>query len=527
MSPMTRRAFIVGGVLAGVGVGFAAGIPLAFSSTGARSTGAQLVSRAALPRRFSLPLRLPPVLKPIDTGDGVDRYTMTARQVGASILPGLTTQIFGFNGVFPGPTIESRRGREVAITHRNRLPVPMVVHLHGGHTPHDSDGYPTDYIYPQDLSYLRRHQSMQGMAHGMAMPAGDTTNGERVYRYPLEQRAAMLWYHDHRMDFTGPSVWRGLAGLHIVRDDEEDALGLPAGAHELPLVLTDRAFDADGSFLYPSADPSMTTIPGVTGDFVAGVLGDVMLVNGVPWPSATVERATYRLRFVNACNARRIRLRLDPAPGDGIVQIGTEGGLLAEPLKHDAFELAPAQRLDALVDFSAFRPGTRVTVYDDFGSGDMNAIMRFTVADATGPRFEAPASLSTIERLDPAAATVTRRFRFESAIGDHEGWIIGGAEFSPRTSAADPKLGDIEVWELFADFHHPVHLHLDPFQVVARGADGPGEFDAGWKDTIDLRAGEQAKIAVRFTDHVGRFVFHCHNLEHEDMGMMANFVTSA
>jgi spore coat protein A len=223
-----------------------------------------------------------------------------------------------------------------------------------------------------------------------------------------------------------------------------------------------------------------------------------------------------------------MRLRLDPSPHDGFVQIGTEGGLLAAPLQHDAFELAPAQRLDALDDFSRVPVGTLVTLYDDFADGDMHRVMRFRGGGAVGPRFTAPDTLSTIEKLDPGRAVVTRRFRFQRGSVDHrDGWIINEAPFSPTSVAARPKLGEIEIWELFADFHHPVHLHLDPFQVVGRGIYGPGPFDAGWKDTIDLRPGEQARIAVRFTDHVGRFVFHCHNLEHEDMAMMANFVTSA
>ncbi|QDZ15952.1 multicopper oxidase family protein [Humibacter ginsenosidimutans] len=522
MAAVSRRAFIAGGVA--VGVGLAVGIPFAVGASGATSTGQQLVSRARLPRPFTQRLVVPPTLTPVLTGD-VDRYEIVARTARARILPGLTTTIFGYNGIFPGPLIRSRSNHPIEVVYRNRLPVPIVTHLHGGHTPHDSDGYPTDYVYPEDMTYLRQHQEM---SHETPMPAGDTTNGTRTYRYPLRQRAAMLWYHDHRMDFTGPSVWFGLAGAHIVNDDEEDALGLPDGAREIPLVLTDRAFNDDGSLLYPAVDRTLTTTPGVTGGFVAGVLGDVMLVNGVPWPVADVERASYRIRMLNACNARRLRLRLDPPPTDGIVQIGTEGGLLDAPLTYDAFELAPAQRLDAVVDFSRFAPGTEVTLYNDFGDGGMKNVMRFRVNSTSGPRYTVPSALSSVERLDPASATVTRRFRFQRGTVDHRsGWIIGNSPFSPSEVSASPRLGDVEIWELFADFHHPVHIHLDPFQVISRGINGPGAFDAGWKDTIDLVPGEQARIAVRFRDHVGRFVFHCHNLEHEDMAMMANFVTHA
>ena len=523
MAGMSRRAVIAGGFA--VTVGAVVGVPLALGAGGQPSTGARLVSRARLPRPFTLPLRKPAVLTPSSVADGVERYTITARASTASILPGLRTPIFGYNGTFPGPLIESRRDHPVSVRHRNRLPIPTVVHLHGGHTPHHSDGYPTDYIYPEDLSYLQAHRSMSD--RGMPMEVGDTTQGEREYRYPMNQRAAMLWYHDHRMDFTGPSVWHGLAGLHIVRDEEEAALRLPSGRYELPLALTDRSFDSDGSFLYPCVDRSLVNTPGVSGDFVSGVLGDVMLVNGVPWPITDVARATYRLRILNACNARRLRLRITPAPGAGLVQIGTDGGLLSSPIAHDVFELAPAQRLDALVDFTDFAAGTEVTLVDEFGEGAMRNVMRFRVTGEEGPQYAVPGSLSHMEVLDPSQAVTTRSFRFQSGDVDHrKGWIINSSPFSPATVAARPRLGEVEIWELYADSHHPVHVHLDPFQVIARGIGGPGRYDAGWKDTIDLSPGEQAKIAVRFTDYPGRFVFHCHNLEHEDMAMMANFVTN-
>lgn len=506
------------------------GLPFALSPSSASSAGTVLASELPRPRPFQQPLRLPPVLRPSRTTADTDYYQITAKPAVASIIPGTTTQIFGYNGIFPGPTVVSRRGRTTKVLHRNRLPIPMVVHLHGGHNPVESDGYPIDLVYPQDMSYLAAHQMSMGSSvdgrSGMesgSMGSTDVSHGERTYTYPMRQRAATLWYHDHRMDFTGPTVWRGLAGFHLVRDEEEDVLALPTGRYELPLFLADRSFHADGSFRYPSVDPTLVNTPGVTSPFAAGVLGDVMLVNGVPWPQARVDRASYRLRLLNGCNARRLKLRLDPAPADGIVQIGTEGGLLAGPLAHADFELAPAQRLDAVIDFSQYPPGTTVTLYNDFGEGEMGRIMEFAVGAERGARYRTPDRLSELPAVDPSKASVTRSFRFQAG---GPGWVINAAPFSPQTILARPTLGQLEIWELFADFAHPVHLHLDPFQVLARGIHGPGPYDAGWKDTIDLRPAEQARIAVRFSDYAGRFVFHCHNLEHEDMAMMANFVTS-
>lgn len=520
--PLRRRAVLRAGLGTALGLGVAAGIgvPFALGAGGTQSTGNLLASRLPLPRPFARPLPVPPVLRPVRSTADTDHYEITQSVGTATIVPGYRTRIWGYNGIFPGPTIVSRRGRTAVVTHTNRLPLPTVVHLHGGRTPHDSDGYPTDHVNPVDMSYLDSRQYMASMG------GGQVSSGRRTYTYPLDQRAAMLWYHDHRMDFTGPSVWRGLAGCHLHRDAEEDALGLPSGRHELPLMITDRSFAADGSFSYPSIDPSLVHVPGVTGDYGAGVLGDVMLVNGAPWPVAEVEGTTYRLRVLNACNARRLDLRLDPAPGDGIVQIGTDGGLLAAPLRHQHVELAPAQRLDALIDFGAYAPGTVVVLRNDFGSGSTAQVMCFRVGPRTGRPYAVPDRLSTIVPLTAAQAVATRTLHFRTGkVDGMSGWLIDGQPFSPDTIAVAAKLGTVEVWRLLADFHHPVHLHLNPFQVLSRGIGGPGEFDAGWKDTIDLRPAEEAAIAVRFDGYAGKYVFHCHNLEHEDMAMMANFTT--
>lgn len=311
------------------GVAAAIGIPQALGVAGSTSTGRHLASRLPLPETFTQQLRIPPVLAPVRSdGDG-DHYEITHRVATAEILPGVSTTIWGYNGIFPGPTIESRSSQTISITHTNELPVPTVVHLHGDRTAPEHDGYPIDFILPvgRDVP-LPLH----------ARESGDLSSGHRVYWYPLKQPATTLWYHDHRMDCTGRAVWKGLAGFHIVRDDEEDALDLPSGSRGLPLMILDRSFDADGSLLYPSIDPTALVDVGVTNGFEAGVLGDVTLVNGVPWPTVNVDGARYRLRLLNAANARRYDLRLDPPPPDGFMQIGTDGGLLAQPLQHDHIE---------------------------------------------------------------------------------------------------------------------------------------------------------------------------------------------
>jgi spore coat protein A, manganese oxidase len=423
------------------------------------------------------------------------------------ILAGLPTEAWTYGGTWPGPTIVSRAGRRTVVRHRNLLPEPVVVHLHGGHTPAASDGYPIDLITPAGAP--------AAPGGSMGDIAGDTATGFRDYGYPMNQRAATLWYHDHRMGRTGPNVWRGLAGFHLVHDDEEDALPLPRGDRDLPLMISDRSFAADGSFRYRTAG------------HMNGVLGDVVLVNGAPWPVHPVDRARYRLRLLNASNARRYRLELDPPPpgGKALVQIGSDGGLLSRPVRHDTLDIVPAERFDVLVDFARYPAGTRVRLRNRLGAGRTGEVLRFDVGSRTGDDSRIPATLSSSAgRPDPKRAVATRTFVFRQLFDGT--WTINHRAFQPGVALARPRLGTTEIWRFVTDFHHPVHVHLDPFQVLGRNGLGPGAYDAGWKDTVDVRPAEAVEIVARFTDYPGRFLLHCHNLEHEDMAMMADFETT-
>jgi spore coat protein A len=487
---MNRRTLLrAGGALVAAG----AVAPFAPRLLAEGQAGALLPSTAPLPPAFQVPLPIPPVLAPVRTDATTDYYEITQRVTRLPILPGLQTEAWTYAGSWPGPTLVSRSGRRTVVRHRNELPDPVVVHLHGGHTPADSDGYPIHLIAPVGSTDYRTR---------------DVATGYRDYGYPLGQRAATLWYHDHAMGRTGPNVYRGLAGFHLVHDDEEDALPLPRGDHDLPLMITDRSFGEDGGFRYRTAG------------HMNGVLGDVVLVNGAPWPVHPVDRAPYRLRFLNASNARRYRLELDPQPpgGDALVQIGSDGGLLARPVAHDAVDIAPAERFDVIVDFGRYPAGTRVRLRN----GRQN-VMRFDVTGAKSEKATIPYALSQVPKLDPGRAVATRTFVFrQSANGT---WTINNREFQPGRPLARPRLGTTEIWRFVTDFHHPVHVHLDPFQVLSRDARGPGAYDTGWKDTVDVRPAGAVEIVTRFSDYPGRFMLHCHNLEHEDMAMMAEFET--
>ncbi|HEY6740623.1 MAG TPA: multicopper oxidase domain-containing protein [Actinopolymorphaceae bacterium] len=516
---LTRRGFL--GALGVTGVAAAlGGCGVARIDLRPGVTGELLRSNVTLPKPFTVPLPIPPVKKPSRSDRTTDYYDIVQRASEVEILPGRRTAILGYDGIFPGPTLSTRSGRRTVVRHRNELSVPVTVHLHGGHTPATSDGGPLDLILPH-ADWRPRH------AHdgGPPMPLGDTTVGSREYVYPLEQRAATLWYHDHRMDFTAPQVYRGLAGFHLVHDDEEDALPLPRGERDIPLMICDRAFEADGSFRYPAIDRTLQATPGVLDDYMEGVLGDTILVNGAPWPELEVDRARYRFRILNASNARRYRLALDR--GAELVQIGSDHGLLERPVTHQALEIAPAERFDVVVDFSRFRPGTTITMTNGLGTETTSNVMRFRVTSRrVDDDARVPARLSRIERLDPAKAVRTRTWRFtRGRLDGKQGWVINGKPFDPRRMDARPRLGDVEIWRFVTDLHHPVHIHLDPFQVVRRGGKQPSDYDGGWKDTVDVRPTEQVEVAIRFTDYEGTYMLHCHNLEHEDMAMMSAFET--
>ncbi|MBO0812495.1 MAG: multicopper oxidase family protein, partial [Microlunatus sp.] len=475
-------------------------------------TAVLLPSAARLPGRYQVPLPIPPVKKPVSRSAALTRYEITQRSADVELLPGTRTTIMGYDGIFPGPTIEARRGERVVIKHTNELPVPTAVHLHGGNTASHSDGFPVDLVLPPGWNH----------DHGMS---GDVSHRVREYHYDHDQQATTLWYHDHRMDFTGPQVWRGLAGFHLIRDEVEDRLPLPHGDREIPLMITDRAFEPDGSLRYPARDPKLINDPGVTARYASGVLGDVILVNGAPWPELEVDAVRYRFRILNASNARRYRLQLDPPPpaGKGFTVIGSDGGLLAAPVRQDSITTAAGERHDVIIDFSAYPVGAEVVLTNRLGSASTSTVMRFRVVRKAADDSRIPAALAELEPLNTAGA-VRREWRFtRKSSGGMAMWAINGKFFDPARMDARPELGRTEIWRFYTDLHHPVHVHLSPFRVISRDGKRPEPAEAGWKDTLDLRPTEYADVAVRFTNHRGRYLMHCHNLEHEDMGMMSAF----
>lgn len=237
-----------------------------------RAGGIQSRSQDRPTPRFQTILPIPSVLRPTQTDKTTECYNIVQKEAVVELLPGKRTAIWGYEGMFPGPTIKVSRGRRTTVRHINRLSIPTVVHLHGGLTPPDSDGFPVDLVMP---------------------------GKEKTYFYPNE-RAATLWYHDHAIDHTGRNIFMGLAGLYIVESEHEKNLPLPKDDYDVPLILQDRLFSADGALLYQP-------------DYVDGPKTDTILVNGAPWPRMEVSARQYRFRLLNASNARSFHLALSSA----------------------------------------------------------------------------------------------------------------------------------------------------------------------------------------------------------------------
>jgi FtsP/CotA-like multicopper oxidase with cupredoxin domain len=464
---------------------------------------------------FQAELPIPPVLAPTRTDASTDYFEIVQGEGEVTILPGRKSTVWGYNGTFPGPTIMARRGRSTVVRHVNNLKVPTVVHLHGARTPSDSDGFPTDFILPAQLS--PDAIPLCTSASGQRVAATGVP-GVRTYVYPNDQRAATLWYHDHAMDWTGRNVYMGLAGFYLIEDDEERALPLPRGRHDIPLMICVRQFDAVGSIVYDARGH-------------IGSVGDVILVNGVPWPRCEVERRKYRFRILNASNAETLELAL--SSGHPLVQIATDGGLLPAPVSIPSIPLAMAERVEVVVDFAEYAPGSQIVLRNLESTGPLRELMRFDVA---GPAIAdgsfVPERLSAIAPLRIESAARTREF----FLGGHLEfnlppvfWAINGRRFDPGRIDAAPRFGNVEIWRFvnhrtpFPGHVHPPHMHLVNYQVLERNGGPPGLHETGWKDTIRLAEGDDVRVIARFDGYRGRYLLHCHNLEHEDHDMMARF----
>ena len=443
-----------------------------------RTSAGKLAATAAAFEPFQAELLVPPTLVPVSSTATEDRYELAIREGRAEIIPGTLTPVYGYDGIYPGPTIRARKGRTTVVRTTNRLPFHQNIHLHGGIVPAASDGHPMQMI---------------------------ETGASFTYTYPNEQDAATLWYHDHAHGLSARTMFYGLAGFYIVEDGLEEELELPTGDFDVPLVIQDRAFNADGSLRY-------------TENIDEGFLGDTIVVNGTVSPRFAVRRALYRLRFLNASNAREYRLELDN--GAPMVQIAGDGGLLEAPVQRSAIPIGPAERIDVLVDFRDLRAGAQVVLKNGLETGNTSQVMRF---DVTGKRTDSgrlPAKLRPREEI-PAPAASRRWDLMFSTSGSPE-WQMSGIGFDMDRIDARPKLGTTERWTFVNRSHraHPMHLHGVHFRVLDRSSGAVHPSERAWKDTVMVRTDETVIVQPRFAPYPGRYVFHCHNLEHQEKAMM-------
>ena len=447
--------------------------------------GASAFATAAAPAEaltvtpFSRPLIVPKVL----TGSNI---TLTARLADVQILPGAKTRMWTYNGTFPGPTIRRPTGQTTHVTLVNDLPAEageLTLHNHGNHSTPENDGQPDDRL-------------------------AATGGGKVTYTYTGtenggNERGATQWYHDHRMDVTGRNVWMGLAGMYII-DDAADPQTLPKGSFDVPLMLTDRSFDANNQLSYrPSGN--------------VGLTGNRILVNGVPQPYFVVGDRKYRLRILNASNSRSYDLAL--SNGQAFIQIGTESGLLPAPVKRTRISIAPAERVDVVIDF-AKKLGQKIVLQNLAADGSLRQLMQFRVTRDLTDNSSVPTKLRALPKLD-ATSAVTRTFVLSRSRLTGQ-WLINGLTFDPNRIDAQPKLGTTETWILKngSSSNHVIHLHDVDQQLVSRNGVAAKPWER-MKESWNLGIGETIVLKVKFTDNLGKFVFHCHILEHEDDAMMA------
>ncbi|MEV5322741.1 multicopper oxidase family protein [Nonomuraea sp. NPDC052634] len=433
---------------------------------------------AAAPEPFTVRLPLPPVLKPSAVLADADVYRLTTRPAVAELLPGLRTPVLTYGGSFVGPTIRATTGRRVIVHHTNALETGTSVHLHGAHVPAAHDGFPTDLIAP-----------------------GTT----RTYEYANQQAAATLWYHDHAHHMEAEHVYRGLHGFYLLEDPGERALKLPRGSYDIPIMLTDARFAEDGGLVFIMDDSGNRT---------------TLLANGRPAPYLPVAGRRYRLRLLNASNMRVFQLRL--AGGEELVQVASDGGLLPAPAPTDTITLSAAERADVVIDFSRYPEGTKL-VLDDVLSGQ--PVLRFDVGERERDDSRVPSELRPQDPLPEATIERDVTLAYDVDLG----WFtINGKLFDPERVDFTINEGSTEIWRIHnsADpigVPHNLHVHLVQFQVLDRDGVPAGPQERGPKDTVALAPGETVRVKATFADHRGRYVFHCHQLDHSSMGMMAVF----
>jgi blue copper oxidase len=441
---------------------------------------------------FERPLAIPPLAPSRKDDQGRRVFDLTAQTGQHQFLAGQPTPTWGFNGDYLGPTLRARRGEQVGINVHNQLPETTTVHWHGMHLPASADGGPHQPIAP-----------------------GATWSPS----WRIDQPAATLWYHPHPHGQTEQHVYRGLAGMFILDDDQEAALALPHhyGVDDIPVIVQDKRFHNDGRLVEGEHRPT-------------GLLGDTLLVNGTVGPQLRVTTEQVRLRLLNASTARIYDFGL--ADNRRFALIASDGGLLPATVDTDRVQLSPGERAEIVV---AIKPGERAVLRsfppalgtnqgmtEIAGAQDTFDVLQLRAASTLARSTPPPARLVPVPRLDPGAAGTTRSFR------------LAGRRINDKSMDMD-RIDEVvtadttEVWEVINQHNQPhnFHVHGVQFQVLEVGGAAPPPPLAGWKDTLYLPPETLIRLIMRFGgygDPSQPYMFHCHLLFHEDSGMMGQYL---
>jgi len=526
------------GALAGLAAGSAS------PALGAKG-GARLTSTPFSFTPFTADLPIPSVVQPLDRPFEAQCslpdlpgmrpakfYDVRMKKATVQIIPGVNTEIWGYNGLYPGPSFKVTRNEPAVVRFHNDLDVTTIVHNHGAHVAAESDGSAS--VLPERLI---RPGEFRDFCYPNIAPVVDFATNEQ----DLSDFSSTQWYHDHThipeidVGITGQNVYMGLAGFYLLKDELEQKLiddgVLPADRFDIPMVIQDRVFNRNGSLLYlPEADN------------FDGVIGDVFVINGKAQPKLEVQRRKYRFRILNGSNARWYELRLTSGQ---FTQIGADSWLLPRALvptatdvggarRVNAIRLASAERADVIIDFRNAPDEVFLenVLAQDNGRRPSGVVQRGTPLVkfvVQGPPVENDVTVAVGTRLRPHSAIEpneivrTRIFVFERR-GGH--WVVNGEIFDPLRDDADPRIDTAERWILRnkgGGWAHPIHIHLEAHQIqrlARRALDRQEQFK---KDTVQLEPNDEAEVFMKFRTFNGRYVFHCHNVEHEDMAMMGVF----
>ncbi len=464
-------------------------------------------------------------------------------KVTGKVLKGSSETVDNNEGTYLAPTLRFKKGQKVRIILNNNLPAQSILHWHGLHVPANMDGNP---MY--------------------AINEGETY----IYEFEIRNRAGTYWYHAHTHSVTARQVYSGLAGLFIVSDEQEQALDLPRGDYDVPLVIQDRSFDTDNQLAYSSHMMQR----------MQGFLGDQIFINGRPDVVLPVATRAYRLRLLNGSNSRLYKLAWDD--GTPITVIGVDGGLLERPEQHSFVMLAPGERMELWMDFSGRAVGTDLTLrsipfaaathgmgmmgggmgghgrggmmggmgmmsVSPLPSGSDYPVLKFRVTKKEQGNNTLPKVLTSITALRVKDAqnaanpkTITLSMRHMSALLNGRSYQMNDIQPDEIIPVNTLQLIEFDngfsgsMHGMMMDMPHPMHLHGEQFQIVKRelnsGAQenyqtvAAGLVDSGWKDVVLVMPGEKVTILKPFNDFKGTFMVHCHNLEHEDMGMMRDLL---